>query len=59
MVRNEAPESEKRVRTIKMAVQPARGSIYFRTSMGMLGGTPQYNEELEEYTLASAKETYE
>ena len=40
MVRNLAVETEKKIRTIKSAVQPAIGSRLPKTFMGMLAGNP-------------------
>ena len=40
MIRNAAVETEKKIRTIKAAVQPESGSHHPKTFVGMLAGNP-------------------
>ena len=50
MVRNVAAEAKKKIRAIKVAVQPAIRSRYNRTFMGILGGDPS----IQMYGLCSS-----
>ena len=67
MVKNVAVVAENKVRTTKMAVQPASGIRHPKASMGMLSGNPstqmyglgssfQYKES--RYMVAEAMEEY-
>ena len=67
LVRNADEEAEKKIRTIKAAMQPVSGSLHHRTFMGTIGRNPSikiyslgssFQDEKKISMLADALEEY-